>query len=251
MSDLVVLETEGPVATLLLNRPDRKNAVNLEMRGLLKQALDRVAQDPEIRALVLAGAGGSFCAGGDIRDMEGAGLEIEEARRRMRETGQLTIALSRLEIPVVAAVEGPAYGAGFGMAMAADFVLAGPGARFCASFGRLGLVPDFGLHRSLPRRVGTARAKELFFSAREVGAEEAVTLGIVDRLVSDVEVMTAARELSESFVPASPTALALSKRIVDRQEMTIEQVVDAEGSAQALCFSTCYHKEARRRFLSR
>ncbi|MEY8838294.1 enoyl-CoA hydratase/isomerase family protein [Cribrihabitans sp. XS_ASV171] len=251
MSDPVVLVAEGPVATLLLNRPERRNAVSLEMRGMLKRALDQIAGDPAIRALVLTGAGGSFCAGGDIRDMEGAGHDPEEARRRMGETGKLAVALSKLGIPVVAAVDGPAYGAGFGMAMAADIVLAGPGARFCASFGRLGLVPDFALHWSLPRRVGPARAKELFFSAREVGAEEAVTLGIADRLVRGTETATAARELAESFVSASPTALALSKRIVDREEMTIEQVVEAEGSAQALCFSTGYHKEARRRFLSR
>lgn len=251
MSDPVLLETDGAIATLRLNRPDRKNAVGLEMRKFLRQLLTQIDRDPGIRVLILCGSGGSFCAGGDIRDMQSLGSDGEAARRRMRETGELAVTLSALDIPVIAAVDGPAYGAGFGMALAADFVLATPTARFCASFGRLGLVPDFALHHSLPRRVGIARAKEIIFSAREIAADEALRIGLADWLHPSNDLEQEARRLAESFATASPTALGSSKALLGQSfALDIRQVTEAEGTAQALCFTSEYHAAARARFLS-
>lgn len=251
MDDPVLLETHGPIALLRLNRPERKNAVSLEMRVVLRRLLAQVERDRDICALILCGSSGSFCAGGDIRDMQSLGTDGEAARRRMRETGALAVTLSTLDIPVVAAVDGPAYGAGFGMALAADFVLASPAARFCASFGRLGLVPDFALHHSLPRRVGLARAKELVYSAREVDADEALTIGLADWLYPSQELEQQARQLAESFAASSPTALGLSKSLLDQSlALDVRQVTEAEGAAQALCFTSAYHVAARTRFLA-
>ncbi|WP_163849093.1 enoyl-CoA hydratase/isomerase family protein [Pseudooceanicola aestuarii] len=268
MADPVLLEVaQDGVATLRLNRPAQKNAINLEMRPLMQRLITRVARDPAVRVLILAGSGGSFCAGGDIRDMAqlGAGAGVdgggdaapdalagEAARRRMRQTGEVALAISTLDIPVIAAVSGPAYGAGLGLALAADLVLAAPDAEFCASFGRLGLVPDFGLHLSLPRRVGIARAKEMIFSARAVEATEAQTLGLVDALHPAPELEAVARRMASGFARHSPTALGLSKALLDQSPtLDLRQVLEAETAAQALCFTTPHHAEARRRFLAR
>lgn len=251
MADPILLEITNSVAILRLNRPDRRNAVSLEMRRQLGQALDLVDRDRDIRALLLCGSGGSFCAGGDIRDMQSVEADGETARQRMRETGGLALALSTLDIPVIAAVDGPAYGAGFGLALAADIVLATPQAWFCASFGRLGLVPDFGLHHALPRRVGVARAKEIVFSAREIRADEALELGIVDKIHPAGALEAEARGLADGFTGSSRTALGLSKALLNQSlALDIRQVTEAETAAQALCFTTEFHTIARQRFLT-
>ncbi|TDK48124.1 enoyl-CoA hydratase/isomerase family protein [Antarcticimicrobium luteum] len=251
MADPVLFEVDGGIATLRLNRPGRRNAVSLEMRTLLAGHLARIGRDEDIRALILCGSGGSFCAGGDIRDMQSLGSDGEAARRRMRQTGGLAETISSLDIPVIAAVDGPAYGGGFGLALTADFVLAGRDARFCASFGKLGLVPDFGLHHSLPRRVGLARAKSLIFSQREVGAEEALGIGLADAIFEPGDLEPEARALAQGFLGTSPTALAFSKSILNQSfGFDFGQVADAETAAQALCFTTPQHAEARRRFLA-
>lgn len=240
------------VATLTLDRPKARNAVDMAMRRELRHAIESLRRDDAVRACVLIGSNGTFCAGGDIRAMRDRTPSVEAARERMRETGEIVLELFGLEKPVIAAVDGPAYGAGFGMAMAADFVVATAGARFCASFGRIGLVPDFGLHYVLPRRVGLGRAKELVFSAREVGAEEALRLGLINEIVPAASLLEAALQLASRFVDASPTALALAKTLLNRSfDLGIEQIIDAETTAQAICMETDYHRDAARRFLER
>ncbi len=251
MTDPVLLEISGSVATLRLNRPERRNAISLAMRRQLGKILDHVNRDQSIRALILCGSGGSFCAGGDIRDMQSVEADGETARQRMREAGGLAITISTLDIPVIAAVDGSAYGAGFGLALAADIVLATPQARFCASFARLGLVPDFGLHHSLPRRVGVPRAKDIVFSAREIAADEALQLGIVDRVHPANTLEKEARALADSFTGGSRTALGQSKALLNQSiTLDIRQVTEAETAAQALCFTTEFHNIARQRFLT-
>lgn len=249
--ETIRFEVEDGVATLTLNRPEHRNAVSLAMRSELPEAINR-ATDSEVRALILTGSGGSFCAGGDINDMGSVKGDVDKARTRMRAAGALAQTLATLDKPVIAAVDGAAYGAGFGMAMLADFVLASPRARFCASFGRLGLAPDFGLHHSLPRRVGIARAKELVFSAREVKADEALSLGLAYRIVPQDDLAEAARTMAASFTNASPTAIGLSKALLDQTyTLDIRQVLDAEAQNQAICLVSPYHEDAAQRFLNK
>ena len=141
-----------------------------------------IKHDRSIRALVISGAGGHFCSGGDLRNIAKAGLDNQGWRERLRDLHGWLQDLITLDRPVIAAVDGAAFGAGFGLALAADFVIATTRARFCVSFLRVGLVPDFGTFYTLPRIVGPQRAKELMLSAREVGAEEALRLGIAMEL---------------------------------------------------------------------
>jgi len=243
-------ETDDGVAILTLNRPGRRNAIDLPMRAALAEALHHVTRTPTIRALVLTGAGGSFCAGGDIGAMRDRQPDIEEARQRMRDAGEVAVLLSTLDRPVIAAVDGPAYGAGFGLALAADFILGTARARFCASFIRIGLIPDCLLHHSLPRWIGPARARELVFSGREVDAREALDMGILSRLCTAETLMDEALALAGRFRHASPVALAHSKAILNRvHTLDLLQVAEAEAAAQALCLETSAHRDAAERFM--
>lgn len=246
------LDVRDGIAFLTLARPERRNAIDMVMREELRAAISVVSRDDAVRACVLSGDGGSFCAGGDIAAMRDRQPGIEAARARMRDIEETVLAFHTLEKPLVAAVDGPAYGAGFGLAMAADFVLATPRAAFCASFGRIGLSPDFGLHFALPRLVGLARAKEIVFSARDIGAAEALDLGLVYRIVPEDALAAEAEALARRFLAASPTALALSKRLLNQSHsLDIRQVVEAETASQAICLDSAYHAEAARRFLAR
>jgi len=242
--------TDDSVAVLTLNRPHRRNAVDLPMRAALAEALRHVARTPAIRALVLTGAGGSFCAGGDIASMRDRPADIDAGRMRMREAGEVAVLLSTLDRPVIAAVDGPAYGAGFGLALAADFIIGTDRARFSASFIRIGLIPDCLLHYSLTRWVGAARARELIFSGREVGAREAIDLGILSRICEPDALQSEALTMARRFRHASPVALAQSKAILNRvHTMNLHQLADAAAAAQALCFETTAHRDAAARFM--
>lgn len=253
MSDYETIQfdvTEG-VAKLTFNRPKYKNAISLQMREELPLVIKSVATDSNIRALIVTGNGGSFCAGGDIKDM-GSVTSVDVGRNRMRATATLLQAVASIDKPVIAAVDGPAYGAGFGWAMLADFVLATPEARFCASFGRLGLAPDFGLHYTLPRLVGLARAKDLIFSAREVKADEALEMGLIYRIVAGDKIANTAQEMAEAFCNASPTAIGVSKMLLDQTfNMDMRQIAEAEATNQAVCFVSDYHTDAAKRFLNK
>ncbi|MGY6534142.1 MAG: enoyl-CoA hydratase/isomerase family protein [Pararhodobacter sp.] len=248
---VVALTVDAGVAIVTLNRPRRHNAIDLPMRAALADALRSIAQDRSVRAVVLTGAGGSFCAGGDIGSMRDRAPDIEDARRRMRDAGEVALMLSTLDCPVIAAVDGPAYGAGFGLALACDFILGTQRARFCASFIRIGLMPDCLLHASLPRWVGPARARELIFSGREVRAPEAQALGILYRLCPAETLLDDAVALARRFLDASPTALAQSKALLNQvHAMDLRQVAEAETAGQAMCLETASHRAAADRFMT-
>lgn len=166
------------IATLTLARPDRKNALNLKIRTELTAVMSLVRSDQDIRALIITGAGGAFCAGGDIEGISDFSGNAGKAIRHMQGVSPWLDTLVNLNRPTIAAADGVAFGAGFSMALACDLVLASSRARFCMSFARVGLIPDCGATYTLPRIVGLQRAKEIIFSAREIGADEALSLGI-------------------------------------------------------------------------
>ncbi len=253
MSDLLLHVADG-VATLTLNRPEARNALSTEMKALLTDAAQRVADDASIRAVVLTGAGGVFCAGGDLRGMEAVrdGMTVEGWRDRMRSVHPVIRTLMELDKPLVAAVDGAAYGAGFSLALMADFVLASPRARFCMSFMRVGLVPDFAALYTLPRVVGVQRAKELMLSAREVGMDEALRLGLVMERVPADQLLARAQALARSFTGASALAVGLVKAEIGMSLATdLRSTLSAEADHQALCFETDAHRAAVRRFLAK
>ncbi len=240
------------VALLTLNRPERRNAIDLAMRGEIPDAIARVRSDPAIRAMILTGAGGHFCAGGDISSMQGAVGDAAAGRERLRANIGWVEDLVMLDRPVIAAVDGHAAGAGCNLALAADIVLATPAARFTQSFLRVGLVPDFAGLYLLPRIVGLQRAKELVFSARALAADEARDLGIVHSIHPAERLLEAARSMALGFCLASPTALGLAKQSLNRSfNLDLRTALEMEANAQGICFTTDWHREAVRRFLAK
>ncbi|QEY72249.1 enoyl-CoA hydratase/isomerase family protein [Pseudomonas denitrificans (nom. rej.)] len=245
------------IATLTHLKPAARNALSLELREDYVDMLDRLEADRSIRALIITGSGGSFCAGGDIRSLKERQLssdpEINSAnamRLRIRRLHGWLERLRGLEIPVIAAVDGPAYGAGFAIALLADFILASERASFCLPFAKLGLVPDSGALYTLPRVVGLQKAKELLFSARRVAVEEARELGIVHSIHRPEELAAAAQWLARRFLASPRDAIALSKRLLNQSSETPwATMAELEGLAQGIASTTPYHDEAVSAFL--
>jgi 2-(1,2-epoxy-1,2-dihydrophenyl)acetyl-CoA isomerase len=233
MNDAVLYEVVDGVATVTLNRPANKNALAEDVRAGLARCVDAIEGDRSVRAVVLTGSGGAFCAGGDLRGIRSAELDNDGWRERMKSAHAWLARLLSLDRAVVAAVDGPAFGAGFSLALAADFIVASPRSRFCLSFMRLGLVPDFGALHTLPRIVGVQRAKELMLSAREVSADEAKALGIVLELVPQDQLLRRAKALAASFVQASPLALSLVKRALAAGPTDLHTMLELEADERS------------------
>ena len=237
------------VATVTLNRPEARNSITAEVHRELNDAVARIHEDTDVKAVILTGSGGSFCSGGDIKAMQGANPSYAEDKLRFDRVHELLYRLMELPKPVIAAVDGPAFGAGCNLALTADFILATPRAKFCQVFGRMGLVPDFGGLFLLPRIVGLQRAKELMFSARIVGAEEARDLGMVYQIVAQDSLPAEARALARRFCHASTVAIGMAKRALNRSfSVDFHVMSEFEASAQSRLRADPYVKEAVRRF---
>lgn len=246
----LLLEVRDGVALLGLNRPDTRNAIDETLRAELPIALARVRDDAAIRAVVLYGVGGHFCSGGDLRSMSARPRTAFESRQRIRALHAWLPEWVNLEKPLIAAVDGAAFGGGFSLALTADFVLASTRASFCQVFARVGLVPDMAALYLLPRIVGLQRAKELALSARVVSATEALQLGIVHSLYAPEALLDAAIAFARRFTRASPIAFGLTKSILN-QSMHLDQkaLSELECFAQGLCMDSPYHQESVRGFL--
>ena len=231
-------------------RPEARNALSMEMRPALAAAIAQMRDDAQVHTVILTGAGGAFCSGGDISAMQDPSRTGLTFRNGMRELHQWFPELVNLEKPVIAAVDGPAFGAGLSLALAADFVLATGRAKFCAVFGRIGLVPDLGALHLLPRIVGHQKAKELVFTARTVDAAEAKQLGMVYDIVDDATALTeAALALARRFGQASTAAIGMAKTIMNQSfESDARTIAELESYAQAMCRGSAYHQDAVQRF---
>jgi len=251
---VLLIERRGATAVLTMNRPDQRNALDPALRDAFAAAVAEVRDDPDVRAVVLAGAGGHFCAGGDVKAMApgAAGQDkVFGGRDRLRRLQRWFDELVDLEKPVIAAVDGVAFGAGLSLALAADFILASPRARFCSVFARLGFVPDAGGMYLLPRAIGLARAKDMVFSARVVEAQEALDLGLVQQ-VCEGDVLQAALAFAERFHAAPTAAIGIAKGVMNHAfESDRREVYAQEAMAQALCMQSDFHREAARRFVDK
>lgn len=254
---LVDLQVHSGIATLTLNRPDKRNAMSDDMRTEFIQALEHVTADKAIRALVLTGAGKGFCAGGDISGMERrmnapqgeVGFNGWHRQQRVHHTQAL---LHTMPKPVIAAVNGAASGLGADTAMACDFIIASEWASFSWSYIHRGIIPDGGGMYFLPRRVGLPRAKELIFTGRKVDVDEALALGIVDRRVSADSLLADAQAWASELSQGSATALALGKTILNQSfEMTAEQVFAQGSQAQGICYTSTEHRDSVMAFLAK
>ena len=249
----VEVERHGPVAVIALARPQRRNALDMVSRFALADEIDAALADDAVRAIVLTGRGGHFCSGGDIGTMAaGEPIGAEAGRTRMRRTLHMIESLLTCDKPVVAAVEGVAYGGGFGLALAADMVVAGSGARFCMSFARVGLLPDSGALFTLPRAVGLQRAKELMMSAREIDAATAHAYGIAMEVVEAGSALSRALEIAAALAQASPVATAMAKTALNvSQSSDLRTMLEYEATGQGVAFASDWHRDAVRRFLDR
>jgi 2-(1,2-epoxy-1,2-dihydrophenyl)acetyl-CoA isomerase len=248
----LLFEVRDHIATITLNRPEARNAFSQAMRKSMGVALEQVREGAgtDIKALIITGAGGAFCAGGDVKGMgERRKASAVESRRGMRLSHQRLKEIRALELPVIAAVDGPAAGAGCNLALACDFILASHRARFIQAFVRIGLVPDWGGMYLLPRIVGLQRAKELIFSGRSLGAEEAKQIGLVYAVYPEDQLMQKARAFAGRFCHASTDAIGLAKNILNQTfDIDFETALDLEADAQSMIRQSDYHRESVERF---
>jgi enoyl-CoA hydratase/carnithine racemase len=253
--DELVVERAGGVVTLTLNRPERRNAVSVPLWRELARVLAEVAAREEDRVVVLTGAGGHFCAGGDLSgaaDGEGAGRWADPAAAMRETVGAACLALHSLPKPTLAAVEGVAAGAGANLALGCDLVLAAESARFAELFVLRALPVDSGGSWLLPRLVGLQRAKELAFFGDFVSAEEARRLGLVNRVLPASQLRGEARAWAERLAALAPPALAAIKAGMNQAlGASFEQALDAEAQAVARCVASPEFREAMRAFAAR
>ncbi|MBI4345418.1 MAG: enoyl-CoA hydratase/isomerase family protein [Elusimicrobia bacterium] len=245
------------IALVRLDRPDVRNAIDDAMRIALVDVIERVTADDSVRALILTGNGPAFCAGGDVAGMR-ARLESPHGRvagngwRRQRQTHRMVLGLHNLGKVTIAAVNGPAIGVGMDLALSCDFIVASDAAMFSMTHIVRGLVPDGGAMYFLPRRVGLSRAKELIFTGRRISAQEALTLGVADRIVPLAELEMSAVQWARELSAYSPTALALAKSILDRTfELGAEELFALGAEAQAICYTSEEHLTSIEAFLKK
>ena len=252
MDETLLYDVTDHVARITLNRPRALNALNAALKTELATAIARAANDPAVRAVLLTGAGRSFCAGGDIKEMNPAAGPEATKRKLDAILGSVLAPLATLKKPVIAAVNGHAVGAGFNLALACDMIVAADTAVFSQIFVRVGLVPDSGGLYFLTRVVGLNRAKELCFTGRDVSAAEAAQMGFVNRVVPAAELMDAAHALAAELARGPAIALALTKTALNLSSTaSLAEMLELEGLAQAIAASTHEHKEGLAAFAAR
>jgi 2-(1,2-epoxy-1,2-dihydrophenyl)acetyl-CoA isomerase len=251
---LVLVATEGRVATLTLNRADKLNAFTLEMVDALVAALRALVARDEVRCLVLTGAGRAFCAGADVRllkSLRESGDE-ETGRRLVDGAREVTRTMREAPQPVLASINGVAAGGGANLALACDLRLMADTASIGQVFTRIGLHPDWGGTYFLPRLVGTSRALELFLSGELVDAQRCLALGLTNRVVPADELAAETRRWAERLAEAPPAAVGRLKRAVYRSERaTLAEMLDYELEAQLACFETDDFREGLAAFFAK
>jgi len=238
------IERIGNIAQITMNLPKTRNALASPLYTGLAAELARLQDDTDVRAIVLTG-GRHFCVGGDLGGLEVSPLEI---RREMAHGHRIIRLLAGGPWPVIAAVEGNAYGAGFSLALACDFVVADEETSFCAAFGRVGLAPDYGLMWSLPQRVGTGMAREILMLCEPLAGARARELGLVDRLVTNGTVLEEALKLAARLALAPPGAMAATKAALARLPMPLDPLLAWEADTQALLVNSEDFAEGVRAF---
>ncbi|GIV97284.1 MAG: enoyl-CoA hydratase [Herpetosiphonaceae bacterium] len=230
----VLVEFQGPVAIVTLNRPQVRNAIDVPTGDALLDALLEVEYRSDIRAVVLAGAGGAFSAGGDLRAITSADPEHPGRALKHLTVGLHAVitSLRRLPQPVIAAVQGNVGGAGWSLALACDLVVMGRSATFRSAYTAVGLTPDGGLTHALVRLLGQQRATELFLTNRPMGAEEALATGLVNRVVDDAEVLPSAVAWAQELAQGPARAFALVKSVVETAaSLPLEAQLEQERQA--------------------
>lgn len=243
MPDGLRVEVDEAVATLTLDRPEALNALTVPLKEALLAELQRIAADRSVRAVILTGAGRAFCAGQDLAEREQPGAAPLDAELRDR-YNPIIRTLRSMGQPVIAAVNGVAAGAGASIAFACDLRIAAEEARFVLAFGRIGLVPDSGATWFLPRLVGAARAADLSLIGDPVAADDALRIGLVQRVVPAAALLDEARALAARLAASSPTALASTKAALEASwSLDLDGALGEEARRQGLAGAGPDHAE--------
>ncbi|SEB14845.1 2-(1,2-epoxy-1,2-dihydrophenyl)acetyl-CoA isomerase [Thalassobacillus cyri] len=244
--DLLV-QVEGSVMNLTLNRPESLNSFSPAMIADLKKSINQAKQDENIRVVILTGAGRSFSAGGDVKTMGTS--EPIDAYEHIGKLNELILAIKDLEKPVIAAVHGFAAGAGFNLALACDIILAAENSDFVLSFSKVGLISDGGGSYFLPRLIGVHRAKELMFHASPINATEAKSLGIVNQIYPTDTFKIDVERYAEKLASGPSRAYGFIKKLTDRSlSSSLDEILEAERITQATVITTEDHREGVKAF---
>jgi 2-(1,2-epoxy-1,2-dihydrophenyl)acetyl-CoA isomerase len=249
VAELIETTRDGDVVIVTLNDPAKRNTLSIPMRYELIEALEALQLDETCRAIVMAGAGGAFSAGGDISAMRSD--DPIGSRHRLDLVQRIIRLLLAGRKPTVAAVEGPAVGGGFAVALACDKVVARRDAVFGASWAKIGLMPDMGLIWTLPQRVGIGKAKEIMMLGAPFSGEEAAALGIVDVLADPASAMEVALQEARKLAKAPPLATMLVKAAFARGPMSLEASLALEMDGQPFLLQSADHAEAREAFFAK
>jgi 2-(1,2-epoxy-1,2-dihydrophenyl)acetyl-CoA isomerase len=248
----LIVERTGAVATLTLNRPGARNALDLAMRQEMLAALDEVEADDSVRVLILTGAGEHFCAGGDVKSMRERRQTAAEGRRRVQMLNTMVQRLVDFPRPTIAMVDGYAVGAGTNLALCCDLVIASDRAKFGELFNKIGLAPDGGGTWFLPRLVGLARAKELIFTGDVFDAAEAARIGLVNRVVPVAELRAVTRALADKIAVGPPAVQRMAKHMLNRAATSdLPAALDLEAYSQGLAIAADDHQEGLAAFFEK
>ncbi len=241
--ETLIVERTGAIAKVVMNRPEARNALNLTMRREMLGALDEIEADPTARVVILTGAGGHFCSGGDVKTMKKAHTAAE-GRGRVELLNTMVLRLVNFPLPTIAMVDGYAVGAGSNLALCCDLIIASDRAKFGELFCKIGLAVDGGGTWLLPRLVGLARAKELAFTGDVIDAGEAARIGLVNRVVDAAALETTTRALAETIAAGPPLALRLDKQMLNRAASTdLASALEVEALSQGLAIASEDHTE--------
>ena len=258
-----LIETvEDGVATLTMNRPEARNALSAAMSAGLEEAIPRLAEDSNVRVVVLTGAGGAFCAGGDVKGFArsgsgrprsgGAGPSFEQRVAGLRAATEIVRCLHEMPKPTLAAIPGPAAGGGLSLALACDIRIAAASAKFTTAFAKLGLSGDYGGSFFLPRLVGAAKARELYFTAELIDAREAERIGLVNHVYADADFAAAVDAWKSRLADLPTTALGYMKRNLNAADCgALGDVLDTEAEHMTRTFDTEDHRDAARAFVDK
>lgn len=247
----LLLEKKGNIAIVTLNRPDVLNAFSIEMREGLAITFESFARDDDVRSVVITGAGRAFSTGGDIKGW--GDLKNENRMKTIMEFAHRSVkAITSLEKPVIAMVNGDAVGAGCNLALACDLIIVSENARFGEVFVKIGLGPDWGGAYFLPRVIGMAKAKELLFTGKIIGAKEALEIGLINSVVPHEELEKTVMKLAEKLSQSATKAIGMTKAFLHKAwQMDLKEALEYEAFMQKELMKTTDHKEAVKAFLNK
>jgi len=253
-NEIVLQDLDHGLLTITMNRPDRRNALNPDMTLGLVEAARRAQDDPEVRAVLLKGAGGTFCVGGDVKSMAAgrAPLSFETKTANLRRGMEVSRILHEMPKPVVAQLDGAAAGAGLSIALSCDLRIASASVKITTAFAKVGLSGDYGGTYFLTHLLGSAKARELYLMSPVLTAQEALALGMVTKVVPDAEIDAAAREVAMSLAQGPSVTLGYIKRNINNAEhLSLEACFDGEAIHHSRAGETADHKEAAKAFVEK